>query len=115
MKSISKVENGIFVISLHLDKGNFILNLDRKGGGCCISSFKETCDYCGEVDCYGECDKSLDNDIDSESRRNYNTMMDAIESLILAHACAGVNVEDKKYMEGIQTAIEACANNCQAF
>ena len=36
--------------------------------------------------------------------------MDAIESLILAHACAGVDVADLAYVEGIETAVEACYN-----
>ena len=36
--------------------------------------------------------------------------MDAIESLILAHACAGVDVKAPKYIEGIETAVEACWN-----
>jgi hypothetical protein len=33
--------------------------------------------------------------------------IDAIESLVLAHACAGVDVESLGYIEGIETAIEA--------
>ena len=37
--------------------------------------------------------------------------MDAIESLILAHACAGVDIESPAYVEGIETAVEACWNN----
>lgn len=37
--------------------------------------------------------------------------IDAIESLILAHACAGVDIESPEYIEGIQTAVEAAANN----
>lgn len=38
-------------------------------------------------------------------------MFDAIESLILAHACAGVNVSSPEYIQGIETAINACENN----
>lgn len=37
--------------------------------------------------------------------------MDAIESLVLAHACAGVEVASPAYVEGIETAVEACWNN----
>lgn len=37
--------------------------------------------------------------------------IDAIESLILAHACAGVDVESDSYVEGINTALEAIDNN----
>lgn len=37
--------------------------------------------------------------------------LEAIESLILAHACAGVDVESPAYIEGINTAIEAIDNH----
>jgi hypothetical protein len=36
--------------------------------------------------------------------------MDAIESLILAHACAGVDVAGPAYVQGIETAVETCWN-----
>jgi hypothetical protein len=37
--------------------------------------------------------------------------LDALESLILAHAVAGVDVESPAYLEGIETALDALANN----
>ena len=37
--------------------------------------------------------------------------LDAIESLILAHACAGVNVESDAYIEGVRTAEIAIFDN----
>jgi hypothetical protein len=37
--------------------------------------------------------------------------MDAIESMILAHACAGIDITEEAYINGIRTAVEACANN----
>jgi hypothetical protein len=37
--------------------------------------------------------------------------IDAVESLILSHACAGVDVESPAYIEGIETALDAIANN----
>jgi hypothetical protein len=40
----------------------------------------------------------------------YNAAVDALESLILAHACAGVDVQSPAYVEGIETAIEAITN-----
>jgi hypothetical protein len=43
--------------------------------------------------------------------RLYRAAMDAIESLILAHACAGLDVASPAYVEGIETAVEACCNN----
>ncbi len=36
---------------------------------------------------------------------------DVIESLVLAHFCAGINVSSKAYIEGILTTIEADINN----
>jgi hypothetical protein len=36
--------------------------------------------------------------------------MDAIESLILAHACAGVDIASPAYIEGIETAVGTCWN-----
>jgi len=40
----------------------------------------------------------------------YNCMIDSIESLILAHAVAGVDISSPAYIDGIETAVEACAN-----
>ncbi len=36
--------------------------------------------------------------------------MDAIEAVILAHACAGVDVASPAYVEGIETAVETYWN-----
>ena len=41
----------------------------------------------------------------------FNLMMDAIESLVLGHACAGIDVGSEAYIEGLETALNACANN----
>lgn len=46
-----------------------------------------------------------------QATERYNAAMDAIESIILAHACAGIDIESQAYLEGIKTAVEACANN----
>lgn len=37
--------------------------------------------------------------------------IDALESLVLAHAVAGVNVKSKKYIEGLKTVLDAIGNN----
>ena len=44
----------------------------------------------------------------------YNAAIDGLEALILAHACAGIDIMDPKYQEGIVTAVEAISNNCGA-
>jgi len=41
----------------------------------------------------------------------YNAAMDGIESMILAHACAGIDINTPEYIEGIETAVELCSNN----
>lgn len=41
----------------------------------------------------------------------WNANCDAIESIILGHACSGVNIEAPEYVEGIVTAIEAMYNH----
>ena len=41
----------------------------------------------------------------------FNAAMDAVESVVLAHACAGIDVTDPRYVEGIRTCVQACANN----
>lgn len=48
---------------------------------------------------------------EKHSNRRFSAMVDAIESLVLAHACAGINVEDDRYIQGVGTAIDACLNN----
>ncbi len=48
---------------------------------------------------------------DSPEDMEYNAAIDGLESLILAHACAGVDVASKKYVEGIETALDAILNN----
>ena len=41
---------------------------------------------------------------------SWRDMVDGITSMILAHYCAGVDVTSSQYIEGINTAIENCAN-----
>ena len=37
--------------------------------------------------------------------------IDALESLILAHACAGIDITSPAYLEGIETAVDAITNH----
>jgi len=41
----------------------------------------------------------------------YDASVNAIESLILAHACAGIDISCPAYVEGIETAVEAILNH----
>ena len=38
-------------------------------------------------------------------------IVDAIESLIMAHACSGVDIASPAYVTGLETCLEAIGNN----
>ena len=38
---------------------------------------------------------------------------DAVESLVLAHACAGIDIRDPAYLEGIETSVEAILHHLE--
>lgn len=77
-----------------------VLELHCDGAGAIVASdLKEECGHAKRDHCDGTCVES------------YNAGMEAIESLILAHACAGIDVTSPAYVEGIETAVGACADN----
>jgi hypothetical protein len=47
---------------------------------------------------------------DRQGRECYNAAVDALESIVLAHACAGVKVDDPRYVIGLETALDAFSN-----
>ena len=59
----------------------------------------------------GEITSNLhDGDSGSEDDSEYEAAIDGIESLILAHACAGVDITASAYIAGIETAVEAASS-----
>lgn len=42
----------------------------------------------------------------------YNAAIDGLESLVLAHACEGIDVTSVAYVKGIRTALDNIGNNC---
>lgn len=42
--------------------------------------------------------------------RQFNAAIDALEAMILAHACVGIDVASPAYVEGIETAVDAIGN-----
>ena len=52
------------------------------------------------------------NDSEEEEDKNWFNMVNAIESVVLAHACSGIDITSEAYIEGLKTAIDVCANNC---
>ncbi len=95
----------------------------RYGGGNIASCLKETCPHCQDPRCDFDCpdageyvsDRDMDcqNDKQEEitGNRHYNYACDAIESMVLAHAIAGVNIDTPAYIEGIESAIDGVANS----
>ena len=82
------------------------------------SDLKEPCPYCGSVDCEFSCDGSqgAQSDEDGETeqeaieRHKFNAGIDALESIILAHACAGINITSLAYKEGIEVTLNALSD-----
>lgn len=93
------------------------------GGGSIQSCLKETCPHCQDPNCDFDCPEALgwasssdigdcqDNNEVLASQRSYNYACDAIEAMLLNHAIAGVNIESPAYLEGLEAAIDAVANN----
>lgn len=90
------------------------LQVDSRGGGNVTSDLKEACPACNRLDCYLDCDLSQSDESegdDATNRRLYNAAMDAVEALVLAHACARIDVTSPAYVEGVETAVLAAGQN----
>lgn len=74
------IETGVFGITVHLDEA---------GGGRVVSDLRDGSDG---------------------DNVQYASAIDAVESLILAHACAGIDITSPAYLEGVETTIEAISN-----
>jgi CheY-specific phosphatase CheX len=74
-----------------------VVTLDGNGGGTIKSDLREPADV-------------LDMDSDPEAHL-YDAALDGLEALILAHACAGIDITTPAYLEGIETAVEAMGSH----
>jgi len=94
-----------------------VVTLAGRGGGSVVHEpLKEECPHCGDPDCCLDCAKAraglgTDDAEDAANRLQFNGAMDGITSMILARTCAGVDIQSSQYIEGIRTAVQACANN----
>ncbi|MHC4224770.1 MAG: hypothetical protein ACYSUN_12325 [Planctomycetota bacterium] len=69
-----------------------------KYGGSIVSNLKEE-------------DFKISDEDDNRLRDEYGAAIDGLESLILGHACAGIDITSPAYIEGIETAESAIGNN----
>ena len=77
----------------------------RYVAGTITSRLKEPCPLCGHAECVADCTAN------AAERRECNRAMDGIEAVVLAAACAGVDVGTTAFAEAVETAVEACAGN----
>ena len=91
---------------------------DSLGGSIESGLPRETCPSCGQADCVNECDgaqgadeNNTESEEDAIGRQRYNAAVDALESILLAHACAGIKVDEPAYVAGLETALDAFSNN----
>ena len=90
---------------------------DENPSGGSINSLDlyETCPKCGEHDCIWSCDESHIGEVESEDdvggRLAFNGVVNGVMSMILAHACAGIDIESQAYLNGIETALQAAGGN----
>jgi hypothetical protein len=80
---MNNLKLGCFGIELDFDKSDI--------GGACISSDMKESDIADNLE--------------------FNAAVDGLESIILAHFCAGIDVSDSAYLEGIEVAYLSIANN----
>ncbi len=94
-------------------------------GGSIKSDIKEICPYCKDIDCDMDNDciefaeHCTDRDIDCFNEKKaeriefvrHRGAADAIESMVLAHAVAGIDVKSLAYIEGVETALNTLTNN----
>ena len=83
-------------IEIRVGEDCITLRLDGEGGGAVQSTLQIT---------------ESDADFEAEYRQDYNSAIDGLESLVLAHACAGIDVQDAHYVAGIGAALDAISNH----
>lgn len=83
-------------IEIRVGEDCITLRLDGEGGGAVRSTLQIT---------------ERDADFEAEYRQDYNSDVNGLESLVLAHVCAGINVQDARYVAGIGAALDAISNH----
>ena len=87
-----------------IPKLGIVVSVEANGGGVITSNLKGY--LVGDVE-------DVENSIDAHdffceniNSRDISTIVNTLESLILAHACAGIDVANPAYVSGIETTLE---------
>jgi CheY-specific phosphatase CheX len=75
-----------------------IVEFDLEGNGHIVDGIREDIDWI------------RDDPDEAQEKQDYNNMIDGVTSMVLGHACAGVDIESPAYIEGLETAIENIGN-----
>ena len=86
--------------TIHLPCYGIAVSLNDDGGGGSISSKLHEPTH----------DEDGNRFPDQSGINKFNGYMDALESIILGHAVSGIDIQDPKYIEGIETAVQAIGN-----
>lgn len=112
--SYRKIELPFNMILVQLSFDQDDPNSEFTGSITCDPSLYEVCPGCSYKNCIYQCDESQLGEVQTEAmvadRIAGNGAIDAILSLILAHACAGIDIESPAYLEGIKTTFDAITN-----
>lgn len=85
---------------MKIPKYGITVTVDPAGGGNIDSDLERTrCPSCG----FGIRSRQF-------GRLMVNGAVDAIESMILGHACAGIDISSEAYVAGLEIALESIAN-----
>jgi len=89
-----------------------VVNLTGDGGGSITSDLHEQEPERKEAHTESELNKVWNEFLDEQKKVDlYNAAMNGIESMILGCAVAGMDITTPAFKEGIETAVQGCANN----
>ena len=109
--SYRKIELPVHMILVQFDPDD----PGAAGSITCDPGLYEICPKCSQPNCLYQCDGSHLGEVQTEDmvagRLQGNAAIDAILSFILAHACAGIDIESPAYLRSIETVFDAVSNN----
>ena len=104
-------EENQFSVSFYDATGAYwSISNDGKGDVNVFSDAKEGCPNCFRADCYYDCDQSqgddsLETDEEVESRKEFNTAIAGIESLVRALVREGLDFTDQRWLDALSMAV----------